>query len=226
MTDSPSDRQPPPEPAGEVSVRASDADRDEVAEILREALVEGRLDAAEHAERLDTVYAARTVAELEPVTRDLPGPRAGDRAERPTGTVVDGGAVVRSGAKENLVAVFSTATRKGRWQVPGRINVTAVFGNVEIDLRGGVFTQPDVQINVTAVFGSVVFKVPENISVRQQGVGVFGAFEAPSLESEDPAAPSVLVKGAAVFGSVELKPRPFRRRPRGGDRRERFRKEL
>lgn len=225
MTDSPPDRQPSPEPAGEVAVRASDADRDRVAEILREALVEGRLDAAEHAERLDTVYAARTVAELEPVTQDLPQQRTGAApAERPAaGSVTHGREVVRSGASENLVAVFSTAVRKGRWQVPGRINVTAVFGNVEIDLREAVFTQPDVRITVTSVFGGVVFKVPENITVRQQGVGVFGVFNAPSLEPESPVAPSVLVKGAAVFGSVEVKPKS-RRGLR--DRRDRFRKEL
>ncbi|WP_323385336.1 DUF1707 SHOCT-like domain-containing protein, partial [Streptomyces calidiresistens] len=55
------------------AIRASDADRDRVAEILREALAEGRLDAEEHSERIDAVYRARTRAELEPLVSDLPG---------------------------------------------------------------------------------------------------------------------------------------------------------
>uniref|UniRef100_UPI000AE5FF54 DUF1707 SHOCT-like domain-containing protein n=1 Tax=Streptomyces lushanensis TaxID=1434255 RepID=UPI000AE5FF54 len=59
----------PVEPGG---IRASDADRDRIADILREALAEGRLDAEEHAERIDSVYRAKTVGELEPLVRDLP----------------------------------------------------------------------------------------------------------------------------------------------------------
>src|SRR2546423_7689249 len=59
------------------ALRASDADRERVAEILRTAATEGRLDLNELDERLATVYAAKTYAELEPVVRDLPvSPRA------------------------------------------------------------------------------------------------------------------------------------------------------
>lgn len=52
-------------------MRASDSDRDRVAEQLREALAEGRLTAEEHAERLDAVYQAKTYAELAPIVEDL-----------------------------------------------------------------------------------------------------------------------------------------------------------
>src|SRR5947207_338555 len=53
-------------------MRASDADRERVAEVLRQAAADGRLDLTELDERLAVVYAARTYAELEPVTADLP----------------------------------------------------------------------------------------------------------------------------------------------------------
>ncbi|WP_370666384.1 DUF1707 domain-containing protein, partial [Streptomyces sp. IBSBF 2507] len=46
-------------------LRASDADRDRVADMLREALAEGRLTADEHAERVEGVLAAKTVGELD-----------------------------------------------------------------------------------------------------------------------------------------------------------------
>ena len=51
-------------------LRASDADRDRAASVLNDALADGRLTADEHAERLDTVYAAKTHAELVPVLDD------------------------------------------------------------------------------------------------------------------------------------------------------------
>lgn len=52
--------------------RASDADRDRVAALLREAHAEGRLDVDELAERLDATYASRTYGELAALTQDLP----------------------------------------------------------------------------------------------------------------------------------------------------------
>ncbi|MCK2143397.1 DUF1707 domain-containing protein, partial [Streptomyces sp. WAC00276] len=68
--------QPPPAPpTAEAELRASDADRDRIADLLRDALAEGRLTAEEHSERIDGVYAARTLGELEPLVRDLPGAR-------------------------------------------------------------------------------------------------------------------------------------------------------
>lgn len=59
-------------PGGLPELRASDADRERVAEVLRDGLAEGRLDMAEFEERLEATYKARTYGELEPITRDLP----------------------------------------------------------------------------------------------------------------------------------------------------------
>lgn len=63
--------------------RASDADRDRVAESLREAHALGRIDLDELGERLDATYAARTYADLAAVTRDLPTSREPDATPEP-----------------------------------------------------------------------------------------------------------------------------------------------
>ncbi|MBV9607350.1 MAG: DUF1707 domain-containing protein [Solirubrobacterales bacterium] len=54
-------------------MRASDADREQIAERLRKATAEGRLLAEELEERLDTTFSARTYGELDAVVADLPG---------------------------------------------------------------------------------------------------------------------------------------------------------
>src|SRR4051794_25152745 len=54
------------------SLRASDADRDAVAERLRRAAVEGRLDPDELEERLHSALRARTYGDLERLLDDLP----------------------------------------------------------------------------------------------------------------------------------------------------------
>ncbi|WP_333744318.1 DUF1707 domain-containing protein, partial [Streptomyces ardesiacus] len=64
-------------------LRASDADRDRVADMLREALAEGRLTADEHAERVEGVLAAKTVGELDVFVRDLPAAHRAGGAPAP-----------------------------------------------------------------------------------------------------------------------------------------------
>ncbi|WP_423835996.1 DUF1707 SHOCT-like domain-containing protein [Streptomyces endophytica] len=192
-------------PVAEADIRASDADRDRIAAILREALAEGRLDPEEHAERIDTVYRAKTLGELEPVVRDLPAaggrPRPGPDA---SATAYGTGAPQPD---QNLVAIFSAATRKGRWHVPARINAVAIFGSVEIDLTEAVFPQQQVQITVTSLFGSVEIRVPENVTLRSSGSGILGAFEIDTHEAEDGDAPQIQVNGYAILGSVEARPK-------------------
>ncbi|AZQ73298.1 DUF1707 and DUF2154 domain-containing protein [Streptomyces luteoverticillatus] len=193
-----------------VALRASDADRDRIAEILREALAEGRLTAEEHAERVGAAYEAKTVGELEPLVRDLP---VGARHAAAPAPARPYDASVRPAASEaeSLVAVFAGATRKGRWRPRPRTNVFALFGGVDIDLTEAVFEQREIVINVNCVFGGVEIKVPENVSVHGAGTGVFGAFDVRTSESPDPDAPVVVVTGMAVFGGVEAKTRRGKR---------------
>lgn len=54
-------------------MRVGDREREHVVELLRHHAAEGRL---EPKERIDAAYAARTQADLEPLTRDLPDPRS------------------------------------------------------------------------------------------------------------------------------------------------------
>ncbi len=56
-------------------MRAADSDRERVAERLRAAHDEGRLDLTEYDQRVQQAWAARTYGELEALTADLPEPR-------------------------------------------------------------------------------------------------------------------------------------------------------
>jgi hypothetical protein len=56
------------------ALRASDADRDAVAERLRVAAVDGRLDTEELEQRLSQVYKARWVADLDRLVADVSPP--------------------------------------------------------------------------------------------------------------------------------------------------------
>jgi hypothetical protein len=55
------------------NIRASDADRDRTASLLREHLAAGRLSPEEFSERLDRAFEAKTVGEIDTLLKDLPG---------------------------------------------------------------------------------------------------------------------------------------------------------
>jgi hypothetical protein len=74
---------------GDPRLRASDADRDRTAALLREHHAVGRLTGEEFEERLGKVFAARTLGELDALLADLPAidlyqlPSAGIRPAPP-----------------------------------------------------------------------------------------------------------------------------------------------
>ncbi|GGL77306.1 hypothetical protein GCM10010129_21220 [Streptomyces fumigatiscleroticus] len=189
-------------------LRASDADRDRVADILREALAEGRLTAEEHAERVEGVLNAKTVGELQVFIRDLPAahgrrasPAYAPAPDRPTAGAVP------VDPDDRVVAVLSSAVRKGRWRAGRRIHAFAILGNVEIDLSEALFEYQQVVIKAISVFGSVEVRVPENVSLRGTGGGVLGSFEVDTLDAAQAEAPVVYVDGWAVLGSVQARPK-------------------
>ncbi|MQY13468.1 hypothetical protein SRB5_36160 [Streptomyces sp. RB5] len=199
-----------PAPAGErtpAALRASDADRDRVAEILREALAEGRLDAAEHAERIEGVYGAKTVAELEVYVADLPAGRPEAAAEPAPATSSSYSWGAPPAAKQNLVAILGGAVRKGRWRVPARINAVAICGGVDIDLTEAIFEHQTVVINTFSLCGGVSIRVPENVTLRESGMGIMGGFDVKAMEAVEPGAPVVIIEGLAIMGGVDAKPK-------------------
>ncbi len=199
--------------AAPAELRASDADRDRIAHILADALAEGRLTAEEHSERLDSLYAGKTVGELEVLVRDLPAPGAAPAtpayAQAPAGPARPAPAG-RAEAAETVVAVCSSATRKGRWRPGAHTRVVSVLGDVGIDLTEAVFEQQVTEVNVTSVLGNVEILVPENVTLRGYGSGVLGNFEVHGegrAGTTDPNAPVVIVRGFALLGNIEARPK-------------------
>lgn len=66
-------------------MRAADGDRERVAEQLRSAHVEGRLDVTEYDQRVQQAWVSRTYGELAALTADLPHAPVIHQEGRPTG---------------------------------------------------------------------------------------------------------------------------------------------
>jgi Domain of unknown function (DUF1707)/Cell wall-active antibiotics response 4TMS YvqF len=192
-------------PAQRHELRASDADRDRTAEVLRDAFGQGRITVAEMEERLTLVYAAKTYAELEPITRDLP--EAGAAAPSPA----PGAVGYRIGDTPNVkfsVAIMGGAGRHGAWVVPRHYTAFALMGGVELDLREASFAEREVTIEAFTIMGGICVIVPEDIEVVVSGFGLMGGVDHDASGPGKPGAPRVRVNAFALMGGIEVKRKP------------------
>lgn len=187
-------------------MRASDADRDWAAQVLREAAAEGRLTLEELDDRLTSVYSAKTYAELEPTTRDLPA--SGDM---PAGAAAPAVPAARFGGTPGsswAVGILGGFQRRGGWVVPRKFTSVAFCGGGQIDLRDARFAGREVTIRVFAVMGGVHIIVPPDAEVDVNGVGVMGGFDSSASGAGSPGGPKVVIKGFAFWGGVGSERKP------------------
>jgi hypothetical protein len=176
-------------------LRASDADRDRAASVLNGAMAEGRLTVDEHADRLNTLYAAKTHAEIVPLLDDLPARGTAASPAKPSGEV------------GHIVAILSGATRKGSWTVPSAMNVVTVLGGVELDFREATLPAGEITLSAVCILGGMEITVPPEMHVIDNGVAILGGREvtADSDESVQPGAPVLRISGFCLLGGVEVK---------------------
>ncbi len=193
-------------------MRASDAERERVAESLRDAVAEGRLDMEEFEQRLEAAYKARTHGELEPLVRDLPAP----------GSVVSVGPaapVVRRTEDESEVhwpsrighpptskggfAFWSGFSRKGTWTVARRFTAFAMWGGGDIDLREARFEDRDTVLRLFTIMGGIGVTVPPELTVRVKGFGFMGAVDgSKAMGDGTPGSPDVTIVAYALMGGI------------------------
>ncbi len=176
-------------------MRAADADRIQVAQLLGEAAAQGRLDISEYERRLAQAYAATTYEDLERLTDDLPGAPESSR-RRGSG---------RPAPSTLLLAILSGFERRGRWNVPGRMTTFTLFGGGVVDLRYADFTSTDVEIHAYSIMGGQTILLPPEVNVEVRGVGVMGGFDHNVEERGTPGAPKVTIRGFSLWGGVGIK---------------------
>lgn len=176
-------------------LRASDDDRERIAQVLQAAHADGRLTMEEFEERLGTVYAARTLGELAEVTTDLL-----PAEQQPL--KLDG---------RPVSAFFRREERDGRWVVPAELDVTAMFGVTRLDLRDAILQNHRVVINATLVFGGLEIHVPEGLEVVRVAKGQTVRL---TKQPTEPDSPVVEVRTTNFVGDIKVKEPPRRKRRR------------
>ena len=184
----------PGDDRAELPLRASDADRDRVAGLLGEALADGRLTADEHRERIEILYASRTLDELAPLTADLGTGRRDVERQR---------SAVPVERVAPQVAILSSSVARPTGRVEGRIVGVGFLGEARIDLSYASLGEDGVEITAQAIVGSVDVIVPPEARVTMTGFPLLGQLS-PTREPGPADGPHVKVSAFALLGSVTI----------------------
>jgi hypothetical protein len=192
------------------AMRASDADRERAAALLRDSAADGRLTVEELTERLEQAWSATTLAQLSALTADV------DRGEEPLADPSPTPRLHRMKATSWLVAVMGGTSRKGRWRADRRVRAIAVMGGCDIDLRNAELEGGEVSILAIAVMGGIDICVPEGVAVEVGGFVLMGGKDVKVEGMPRPGAPLVRVTAIGLMGGVSVHT-PKRRRDRERD---------
>jgi len=189
-----------PEPRDRPAIRASDQDRDAVVQRLQQAFAERRLDDDEFDDRMRAALTARTSADLDRLTGDLPAAAPG------------GAAPAAAGVKPGrwAVAYKNSIRRGGRWRVPERFTSVVYKGGGWLDLRAAELTAPVTTVVAVAYKSRIDILVPPGVRVEMDGFGVSKGWSAEEeTEIRLPHdAPTVHIRGIAYKGTIEARTKP------------------
>jgi Domain of unknown function (DUF1707) len=188
---------------GSPALRASDADRDRVIEVLRAAVADGRLEPAEFDERVDAALAARTFDALAPLTADLiPGPGGGALALPLAPTPAEP-------AQERLTinGRHGPVRRDGRWTLPHRLALRTAWCEVLLDLTIAVLSGPELVIEMDVRGGKVELVLAPGMVVSANELSLRHSRLAISRDAGDgtPETLHVRLTGHMRHGQVETR---------------------
>jgi hypothetical protein len=198
-------------PAGEPperrpALRASDADRERVVDILRRAAGDGRLDVQELDERVSAAYTIRTLTELEELTLDLvPAGHA-----EPISTA-DGGVVVRpgQGGTERIISIMGGHDRRGRWRVGRDLLVLSIMGGADLDFQNAEVADRTTTIRVFTIMGGAELRFPPGVDVQVSKFALMGGHDVKLDDTAPPpGAPVFHVRLFSLMGGAEIRQGP------------------
>jgi hypothetical protein len=180
-------------------VRASDADRDRVLDLLRTAVGDGRLTTDEFGERMEAALSARTLGELAVLTADLG--RAGTGTEIATGT-----GTARAEDVVRLDQKGGSVQRAGRWVVPRRLELRSSWSDVKLDFTEAVIVADTLVVEMDMRGGTLVLVTRPGVVVDADSLKVryTDVNFRTGGESDVPVFLRVRLTGRMKYGGIEV----------------------
>lgn len=190
--------QPAPRDDDRGGLRASHDDREAVVEQLRDAAAEGRIDLDELDTRLEQALTARTYADLDVLTADLP--RSQTAGDLPP-LVLKGG-------------LHGASRGPGRWDVPAHVIAHGGLGGVKLDFSRVECRLPEVTVEAYGEAAGVTIVLPDGWAADTGALDPgIGGLRDSTTPDRLPGTPLIRLTGSGgVAGVVVRHPNRWERR--------------
>ena len=189
----------------------SPEEQETAVKLLTAAFASDAILVDEFERRVAEVYRAESTTALEAITQDLPSATS-EGSLVPTDEKASVPATARSGGqltrrpRQKVQSVLSSVERSVPGPMPERLDVRAVMGSLEVDLRRAEFPPGVTEIVVEAILGNIEIELPEHVQVEDDGDAFLGAFSVRgrSRARGGPSAPIVRITGRSILANVEI----------------------
>lgn len=162
--------------------------------------------------RIELVYKAGSIAELDSITADLhPSPVSAGMT--PGNTAPRQQIMTAMEARRGrLLAIMGESRRTGRWLVPSRLRVVSLMSDTRLDLTQAVMASGVAEIHVTAMWSSCRLIVPPGMRVINEMHAVMASVTSSADEMDPPGvtrtnAPTIRLTGTALMAEVKVRVR-------------------
>lgn len=187
------DPNPLPAPSPHPAVQSlksppSQATRDRVIELLTQHYANDGIQLDEFERRTTAVFAATSADELHALVADV-------------GTTALP-AIVPDHWR--VSAIFSSNEQQSAMAVARYLEIVAIFGNAELDLRDAIFVDGVTTIEIRATLGNVEITLPADVRVEMAGASLLGSFTSYAPTAQTPTTRVVRIVGRSVLANVEV----------------------
>ena len=160
--------------------------------------------------RIERVYQAASVVDLDAITSDLKGTlpqaqRGGGSVPQASASYAPLAAPVQS---TRILAVMSESRRTGRWQVPSRVDVVSLMADTRIDLTHAVMPPGGAEFHVRSVWASCKIIVPPEMRVINEMHAIMASVVSKADEMDPPGTsrhgPTLRLTGTALMAEVKV----------------------
>jgi hypothetical protein len=162
--------------------------------------------------RIEQVYKAASVSELDAITSDLRVSQLPATARPSSDAVsnarVDYGTSNLPAPSLRLLAVMSESRRTGRWLVPQRLDVVALMADTKIDLTSAVMPAGGAEFHVRSFWAACKIIVPPEMRVINEMHAIMASVVSKAEEMDAEGAtrhgPTLRLTGTAFMAEVKV----------------------
>ena len=162
--------------------------------------------------RIERVYHAASIAELDEITADLrAAPPAPSSAQPVRSASAPAPVYDRSNLplyEGRLVAIMSETRRTGRWQVPARLDVVSLMSDTKIDLTSAVMPPGGAEFHIRSVWAACKIIVPPEMRVVNEMHAIMASVTSKAPEMDPVGAarqgPVLRLTGTALMAEVKV----------------------